>query len=491
VNYSTSAGSAIDLPETSRERPDAPRDDAAWPFRLAVFALIVLLTVPRMAQRGMFGDGLLYATIARNLSIGVGSFWAPSFSRTTFVEFFEHPPLGFALEAGAFWLLGDHVVVERLFSLLVFGLHALVTVAIWRRVQPAAYDWLPLLFWILPSIVTWCVVNNMLENTQALFTSAAMLLLLTARTGTARAAVIRSAAAAAAIVGAVLTKGPVGFFPLVAPVLFLLLPGVRRPKRLRLMLMTMIVVIAACGVALAAYEPSRRGLTEYVQTQLVPSLMGAREINRERLPVIRHLGLGIIARMAALLAFLWLLGGRGIAAAERRGPALFFLGMGLCASLPLGVSPKLVGHYFLPSVPLFALGFASLAVGPVASVGNARGHWSPRELFAVAAGLLMATVAVPVLYGPVGLRDQTLLRDLDAIGPAMPRDVIIGTCQHPRGSRDWSLHTYVQRWYRVSLDPRDVPIDGWLLEADGACEPPPSCVPAARGGTLALFRCVP
>ena len=146
-------------------------------FRLGVAALLIALTLPRMAQRGMFGDGLLYATIARNLSIGSGSLWAPRYTETAWAEFYEHPPLGLALEAAAFWLLGDHLIVERAFSLIVFGLHALVIAMIWRRVQPAALDWLPLLFWLVPSIVTWGAVNNMLENTQALFTSIAILLL--------------------------------------------------------------------------------------------------------------------------------------------------------------------------------------------------------------------------------------------------------------------------------------------------------------------------
>ena len=42
-----------------------------------------------------------------------------------------------------------------------------------------ALDWLPLLFWLVPSIVTGARYN-MLENTQALFTSTAILLLLDA-----------------------------------------------------------------------------------------------------------------------------------------------------------------------------------------------------------------------------------------------------------------------------------------------------------------------
>jgi hypothetical protein len=47
----------------------------------------------------------------------------------------------------------------------------------------------------------------------------------------------------------------------------------------------------------------------------------------------------------------------------------------------------------------------------------------------------------------------------------------------------------VQRWFRVSLDARDMPINGWLLRADAACEAPASCAPVAEGATVTLFRC--
>jgi hypothetical protein len=60
--------------------------------RLAVVTLLLALTLPRMAQRGMFSDGLVYATIARNMAIGVGSLWAPNYTQTAWSEFYEHPP---------------------------------------------------------------------------------------------------------------------------------------------------------------------------------------------------------------------------------------------------------------------------------------------------------------------------------------------------------------------------------------------------------------
>src|SRR5215218_7930757 len=123
------------------------------PFRWLAAALLVTLILPRIAQPGMFLDGVTYAVVARNMSIGIGSLWEPSFSTTLYPRFFEQPPLGMALEAGAFRLLGDHLYVERLFTVTVFALTAWLIVAIWRHRLPRTYYWLPLFFWIVPSTV--------------------------------------------------------------------------------------------------------------------------------------------------------------------------------------------------------------------------------------------------------------------------------------------------------------------------------------------------
>jgi 4-amino-4-deoxy-L-arabinose transferase-like glycosyltransferase len=463
-------------------------------YRLFVCSVLLALTVPRMTQRGMFGDGIVYATIARNMSIGVGSLWAPTYTATTDTEDYEHPPLGFALEAIAFRVLGDHPAVERVYSLLMFGLTALLIAAIWRRLQLAEYDWLPLLFWILPSIVTWAVVNNMLENTQTLFTTAAVLFLLVGwRARTAAAAAWWSVAAGAAVVAATLTKGPVGLYPLVVPLVLRVVgiegpigsPTARRTWFVQ-MTVTLLAVVAASGVLLIAYEPSRHALTEYLHTQLIPSLQGKREVNADPLATLRHLGLGIAARMVVVCGLLWAIGRRG-PVSQRLAPAAVFLTMALCASVPIGVSPKLVGHYFLPSVPLFALGFASLAIQPASSLMRAEPGWHRRVPAALASVLLVASAIVPVVHGAYEPRDRDLIPSLDAVAAAMPRGVVIGTCRESMA--DWRLHSYVNRFFGVSLQPESRPVNGWFLQQTGACQPPPGCSLAARGDTLALFRC--
>jgi 4-amino-4-deoxy-L-arabinose transferase-like glycosyltransferase len=473
----------------------------------------------------MYGDGLLYAVIARNLSVGAGSFWAPSFTRTAYAEFFEHPPLGFALEAIAFTLLGDHLFVERVFSFVVFALHAIVIALIWRRVHSADSDWLPVLFWIVPSIVTWAVVNNMLENQQALLTSTAVLMLVSGKRNGALvsspSALARGAGAGLAIAAAVLTKGPVGFFPLIAPVLFHWLPVSRRPARLWLRTLAMVLAIAGSAALLAAYGPSRDALDTYLDTQVVSALRGERDLNQERVPIFRHVAIGIIARMGALLALIAFFFGRrprgGRAAsdeadsADDRRTALCFLVLALSASLPIAFSPKLAGHYFVPSVPMFALAFASLARRPAEAMlaAWARKPIYGRALFGLAGVLLAASVLVPLLYGPLSKRDEVLMRDLETLGAAIPRDLTIGSCRHPRSAYDWCIHSYVQRWYRISLDARDAPVNGWLLQTDdepcrasipveagaggagwkSSCAAPPSCTAVARGQRLTLFRC--
>lgn len=86
-----------------------------WGWRACVAALLLALTVPRLWQRGMFLDGITYAVLARNMASGVGTFWTPSLSTTVYPQFYEQPSLGLALQAAAFWLLGDHAAVERAF----------------------------------------------------------------------------------------------------------------------------------------------------------------------------------------------------------------------------------------------------------------------------------------------------------------------------------------------------------------------------------------
>ena len=55
----------------------------------------------------MFMDGVLYATMAKNLANGIGTFWQSHMSEIIFPAFINHPPLAIGLESIFFRILGD------------------------------------------------------------------------------------------------------------------------------------------------------------------------------------------------------------------------------------------------------------------------------------------------------------------------------------------------------------------------------------------------
>ncbi|MGQ3014586.1 MAG: hypothetical protein ACT6QS_12830, partial [Flavobacteriales bacterium] len=57
------------------------------------------LLLPFLVTEGLFLDGLVYATVARNMAQGSGTFFIPLFEANMHVPFFEHPPLVFWLES--------------------------------------------------------------------------------------------------------------------------------------------------------------------------------------------------------------------------------------------------------------------------------------------------------------------------------------------------------------------------------------------------------
>jgi 4-amino-4-deoxy-L-arabinose transferase-like glycosyltransferase len=86
---------------------------------LFLVAIALLLSAPLLLANGMFMDGCMYASIARNLAMGKGTLWNLCFSNTCMQEFHEHPPLVFWMQGALFYVLGDSIYVERLYSLLI------------------------------------------------------------------------------------------------------------------------------------------------------------------------------------------------------------------------------------------------------------------------------------------------------------------------------------------------------------------------------------
>ena len=458
---------------------------AAWVP--AAFALVFAAIVPRLADRGMFLDGVTYAAIARNLAAGEGTVWHPHYTSTVYPDFHEQPPLGLALQSLAFRVAGDHLLVERAYSCLLALVAAALIVWIWRTVHGRArtgLGWMPVVFWIAAPAVSWAFVNNMLETTQTVFTllaTGAGLNGLSARTSLTRG--LWGLLSGTAIAAAVLSKGPVGLFPLaVAPAFGLAAlakqadadtPGIAGPRALVSVAVTQAVVLGLALWACWVHEPARDGLQSYFHQQLRPTLLSERETSASRFRFAKTIAQEL-APMVVLTTGLLLAGRK-----RRRSaldvvpapPAAGFLLLALAASLPLVLSPKQSGHYVVPSIPMFALACASMARHAGENV--LAGERATRAAPWVTVALVAASVAMFAMTWGATRRDAVVLEELDRIFARVPSGTTLGLC--PAAAEEWGLHAYAQRLWRASLDAGPQAHRWRLVLPSAGCASPTGC----------------
>jgi 4-amino-4-deoxy-L-arabinose transferase-like glycosyltransferase len=416
----------------------------------------------------MFVDGVTYASIARNLAEGQGSFWSPFYTSTIYPQFHEHAPLGFWLQSLWFRVLGDHLFVERAYSTAAALATAFVMAWIWRLLNrhddassPAAvaarFDWLPILLWIAVPVVSWSIVGNLLETSVAVFTAAAVAAAIAAAYAERMdAAACWGALSGASIVAATLTKGPAGLFPLVAPVVFWRISGRHRGWASAAGQWATVLLGA---VVLWSLPIARASLTQYVEQQVIPALGGQREVSASSLTIVTQL-------IQAVLAPIIVAGGLVIVAARRfvapsrqqRSEAASFLLLGLAGTLPIAMSAKQAGHYLVPAVPFFALA-AARVVAPTLAVVADRMAVRRTVVDLLTAAIVLVTIGAA--FTPAVGRDRARLADLDALESSIPRGETVGICL--ASNDDWGLHAWFERRFRVSLDAAQGQQRDWFL----------------------------
>jgi len=443
--------------------------------------------VPRLAQRGMFLDGVTYASIARNLAEGRGRFWEPFYTATIYPAFHEHPPLAFWLQSMWFRVLGDHWFVERAYCLAAAILIAVLIAVTWRAVERDGNSWLPIALWMLAPVVSWSIVGNLLETTVCLFVTAAVALVAVCRRSIA-VAIVGGVGSGLSIVAAVLSKGPVGFFPLAAPVILTMLRDRRRTAVWSAAAQW--TTVALCALALYAMPAAHDSLAKYIAQQIVAALSGRREVSDSSFTILIALVQGVWLPMGLAIAAI-VAGARGWMrpAPEDRQVAIAFTLIGLAGTLPMLVSPKQTGHYLMPAVPFYAIGAAAFVARTMDAfarrVADSRGARTLRILSAV-----IAVGTVVAIWLPAVERDPARLADLDRLAPAAPRGETVGIC--PSSNADWLLHAWMQRRFQVSLDASDPGAHEWFLaRIDDAsdCRPRACAAASAGGGELMMMRC--
>lgn len=469
------------------------KKDALSSLRLFTVFFLAAMFLPRLVPQGLFGDGLLYASLARNLAEGKGSMWAPWFSSGYWLDFasgapyFENPPLMIWLEAVFFRIIGDYWWVEKLYSLLLFVINAWLIVRIWEIPLRGTdfqgkYGWFPLLLWYLTTPAVWGNPNNMMDNNLLTF---CLLGLYFALDGLFSGKNLRwkLTLAGVSVYLGLMTKGPVGLYPVATPFLFMLtatLPAIRKADIAKGALRSAWVGLVALGLfalMLALVPESRVYFENYWQKRLGVVLSGVREdaelTGLARLSIFRILAKEMAVLIAAFFILFFISRRKKINAGpfrhERRTGLLFLL-LGFAATLPIMLSARQNGIYIIPAMPVFALaaGYWHLPLlhhWLAPSPGKTTRFFEKLRWLSIA-GLIVLSAYVVFLFGKPG-RDRALLHDLPMIRQAIPKGEKVLVCE--KLMYDQQLHTYLQRFHHLELT-RDTSACRFAL-ADKNCVP--------------------
>ena len=430
------------------------------PFWLLTFSIVALLTLSRLIKDGMFMDGMLYTCVSHNLSKGIGTFWFPVFSPSYHNSgspfFMEHPPLVFGIQSIFFRILGDSMYVERIYIFLTMCITAFLIHHLWQSIfkkdkELKKISWLPILLWITIPSSSWSYINNMMENSMGIFTLGAVICIFKSFESQKHKFSLLFLSGFL-VFSATMSKGVPGLFPLSVPFLHWL---IIRKKSLRNALLSTLLIVLVPAVfyfILFHFPQSRESLKFYITERLLRRInenptVGSRFYIMKRLfmELIPIISLVIVAIVFSRIRKL------NIQHTGYFRYALFFLSIGLAASVPMILTHVQRGFYLVPSFPYFAIGFSIILVPLVLLArenlsNNPRNH---RIFIYVSSIVFVFSLAFAASQKGKTERDKDMLHDVYAIGKEIPENSTVSITEELAAA--YVLECYFIRYFNIGL----------------------------------------
>ncbi|HET7817994.1 MAG TPA: glycosyltransferase family 39 protein [Bacteroidia bacterium] len=436
-----------------------PSQNKQTPFWLITFSLLIGLTLPTLIQDGMFMDAMLYTSVSHNLSMGIGTFWFPQFSvhnLATLSSFHEQPPLVFGIQALFFKLLGDSLYVERFYTLLTMCITALLIHMFWKDIftnnNLKKLSWLPILLWISIPVCFWSYSNNMHENTMGIFTLLAVLLMYQSFQ-TEKNNIALLLLSGVFIFLASLCKGLPGLFPLTTPFLYWLVFRKNNFRKTVLETTTLTLASALIYLTLFLFPDSKESLSIYFFQRALHRINEDPTVS-SRFYILLRLGMELLPQIILVLVILiiGIIKKSETQLSQYIRKAIFFISVGLSASMPLMLTLVQKGFYFVPALPYFAIGLAILVAPTISSwieMINIKNIKYKMFLFTSCLLLMSVTVFAFMQKGKIS-RNKELLQDVYLIGTIVPKYSTV-TVEAPTWN-DWDLQCYLIRYFNISLE---------------------------------------
>ncbi len=418
---------------------------------IVIAVIFLILSSPQLFSRGMFLDGLIYATIAKNLANGFFDIWHLSFSPTLMRNFYGHPPLQMWLEALLFKIFGDSIYIERLYSLLTFFITGFLICKLWRLLVIKKYKnycFLPLFFWAIMPLNIWAVANNILENTMQIFILLAVIYFYKS---TQNRFIFNSFIASFFIFLAVMTKGVAGLFVLSLPLLFfILIKNYSFKKFLIQELIAFSLLFILFAVMFLFFPDSKHYFSEYIRQQVINSFkirFHSRFFILFQFVNQYLLGLGLVF----IFLIISKIKKRQIIISQKHIQEIFILfGLTLSGSLPFMISLKQSNFYLLPILPFISIIFGLFFSENI----NIENLLNNKKIYHFTKLLLMFLTIIVffMIYFYVGRigRDKTEIHDALIICELVPENSLIEV-ENINITGGYSFIAYLARYKHIGL----------------------------------------
>lgn len=429
------------------------------PFRIFTLAIFIVLIVPLLVQDGMFMDGVLYATVAKNQAEGFGSFWYPIFADTWnkhgVPTFHEHPPLVFGIQSLFFKIFGTSIYVERFYSFLTAFLTAWLIHLNWKilfqnQKELSNFSWLPILFWIIIPVCFWSFQNNMHENTMGVFTLASTYFLLKFYFQKPKNRYL--------IIGGIFIflasfcKGVPGIFPLAFP--FLIWISHRNISFVNVIHHTLLLCLIAFGIyaLLMVHEPARESLIFYFENRLLDRIDSDPTVGN-RFYIVGRLFQELLPPLilGVLIVFFSKLKTNTITFnnLDLKNGLLFFL-LGFAGTLPLLLTLVQKGFYMVHALPYFGIGIALIIVPNLTIFFKKQSTEiiNNKTFTILSSMLLIGAILFSSLQFGKSKRDENMLHDVYLLKNILPAKAHITLEKSIH--QDWGLKVYLMRNSKIS-----------------------------------------
>ena len=350
-------------PESATNKKPASPSLPHRALSLVAFTIVVWFFFLKMLDAPYFFDGITYGAVAQNLALNHQGYWNLTYTDTIFPTFVEHPPLFFWLLHLSFFLPKLPFPPEVTFNLFLLAAALILLQRIWLAAQPersvTLSAWIPLSLFMATPILREAFTSALIDNLLCVFNLLAVLLLLRAENVPTKKAALYFVGVGITAFLSILSKGPVGLYPLLASALFVVFFKDRRRRWLGLWLP--ITVTAILLGVLCLNENAGVYLSRYFNKQVISSLFGARSAATVKEWGHFYLLKTLVSRELIPLFFCCLCF-VGLYFFRRTRPTphdlkrvFFFLTLGVSGVVPLMVTAKQWPFYVVPALPFFIL----------------------------------------------------------------------------------------------------------------------------------------